>query len=55
MIIHIYGGDNFRSLCWWQLLPQTPDDGRGALDYVRYRYATFHIELNVRGMENWPA
>ena len=29
------------------------DDGRGALDYVRY--ATFHIELNVRGMENWPA
>ena len=28
------------------------DDGRGALYYVRY--ATFHIELNVRGMENWP-
>ena len=27
-------------------------DGRGALDYVRF--ATFHIELNFRGMENWP-
>ena len=34
-------------------MPQTPDDGRGALDYVRYRDATFHIELNVRGMKNW--
>ena len=28
------------------------DDGRGSLEYVRY--ATFHIELNVCGMEIGP-
>ena len=53
MIIHNYCGVMFGPCvvgsCCHQ---QHDDDGCGALDYVHY--ATVHIELNFRGMENWP-
>ena len=48
MFGHCVGG-----CCCHQHLDDDDDDDRGALDYVRY--ATFHIELIVRGMEKWPA
>jgi hypothetical protein len=41
MMLGLCVGGNFRH-------QRHDNDGRGALDYVRY--ATFHIELNVRGI-----